>query len=290
MDSHKEVNVYCVFGLSECSRDSLEEVGGKNANLGEMINQGFPVPEGFAVSVKAYQKALEKIKGRVFNRLEGLAPDDLSTINESSRQIRELIKSIGMPEEIKAEIRQHYSELSKKHNVVDIPVAVRSSATAEDLSGASFAGQQDTYLWIRGMHDLTNAVIKCWASLFTSRAICYRIKQCFDHEKVMISVCVQRMINPKAAGVMFTINPVNGDRSKIMIGGSWGLGESVVSGSVNTGHLKTSNGPLIRIFHFLRIYLSFRPDRKRSGLNESRNPYWETVEALLVKFQVSLQV
>ncbi|NQT54738.1 MAG: phenylphosphate synthase subunit beta [Desulfobacteraceae bacterium] len=233
MDNHKEENPYCVLSLSECSRDSLEEVGGKNANLGEMINHGFAVPEGFAISVKAYQRVLEEIKDKVFKKLEGLTHDDIATVDESSSHIRELIKSTGMPEEISAEIRQRYSQLSKKYNMDDIPVAVRSSATAEDLPGASFAGQQDTYLWIRGMDNLIDSVIKCWASLFTSRAICYRIKQCFDHQKVMISVCVQRMINPKAAGVMFTINPVNGDRSKIMIGGSWGLGESVVSGTVN---------------------------------------------------------
>ena len=233
MENHKEENPYCVLSLSQCSKDSLEEVGGKNANLGEMLKQGFSVPDGFAISVKAYQRVLEKIEDKVFKKLEGLTHDDMPMVDESSRYIRELIKSTGIPEEINAEIRNRYLQLSEKHNMDDIPVAVRSSATAEDLPGASFAGQQDTYLWVRGVDNLMDAVIKCWASLFTSRAICYRIKQCFDQQKVLISVCVQRMINPKAAGVMFTINPVNGDRSKIMIGGSWGLGESVVSGTVN---------------------------------------------------------
>jgi len=156
----------------------------------------------------------------------------MTEVDASSHSIKELIKSVGMPEEIKDSIRQHYDELSQKYGVDDLPVAVRSSATAEDLPGASFAGQQDTYLWVRGADNLINAVINCWASLFTSRAICYRIKQCFEHEKVGISVGVQKMIHPKTAGVMFTINPLNGDRSKITIGGSWGLGEGVVSGSV----------------------------------------------------------
>jgi pyruvate,water dikinase len=208
-------------------------VGGKNANLGEMINQGFAVPDGFAISVKAYQRALEGIQDKVCDKLEALCSTDMAAVDEASNHIQGLIGSVKMPDDIKEEIQQHYSALSKACNMDDVPVAVRSSATAEDLPGASFAGQQDTYLWIRGMDNLVDAVIRCWASLFTSRAICYRIKQCFDHEQVLISVCVQRMINPKTAGVMFTINPVNGDRSKIMIGGSWGLGESVVSGSVN---------------------------------------------------------
>jgi pyruvate,water dikinase len=114
-----------------------------------------------------------------------------------------------------------------------IPVAVRSSATAEDLPTASFAGQQDTYLWITGAEQVIQNVRKCWASLFTPRAIAYRIKNNFEHEKVFISVGVQKMVNSKAAGVLFTLNPTDGDISKVIIEGSWGLGETVVSGSVN---------------------------------------------------------
>ncbi len=222
-----------VCRLCDCSKDSLEQVGGKNANLGEMINQGFSVPDGFAVTVMAYQKAMGGVIEDACSQLEGLCATEMTEVDASSHSIKELIKSVGMPEEIKDSIRQHYDELSQKYGVDDLPVAVRSSATAEDLPGASFAGQQDTYLWVRGADNLITAVINCWASLFTSRAICYRIKQCFEHEKVGISVGVQKMIHPKTAGVMFTINPLNGDRSKITIGGSWGLGESVVSGSVN---------------------------------------------------------
>ncbi len=222
-----------VCRLCDCSKDSLEQVGGKNANLGEMINQGFSVPDGFAVTVMAYQKAMGGVIEDACSQLEGLCATEMTEVDASSHSIKELIKSVGMPEEIKDTIRQHYDELSQKYGVDDLPVAVRSSATAEDLPGASFAGQQDTYLWVRGPDNLINAVVDCWASLFTSRAICYRIKQCFEHAKVGISVGVQKMIHPKTAGVMFTINPLNGDRSKITIGGNWGLGEGVVSGSVN---------------------------------------------------------
>lgn len=233
MVSHYKQGSKYVIPLCECTKDSLDKVGGKNANLGEMINQGFSVPDGFAVTVNAYEKALEGIKDKICKELEDLCSTDMDAVDHSCKHIRELIRSEGMPEDIKENICHYYLELSKQYHMDNFPVAVRSSATAEDLPGASFAGQQDTYLWVTGIDKLMNAIVDCWASLFTSRAVCYRIKQCFDHKKAMLSVCVQQMVNPKTAGVMFTINPLNGDRSKIMIGGSWGLGESVVSGSVN---------------------------------------------------------
>ncbi|MCK5420127.1 MAG: phosphoenolpyruvate synthase, partial [Desulfobacterales bacterium] len=138
-----------------------------------------------------------------------------------------------MPEAVGKAIKDGYSQLCEKCAVESIPVAVRSSATAEDLPTASFAGQQDTYLWIQGADQVITNVQNCWASLYTPRAIAYRIKNDFPHDKVLISVGVQKMVNSKAAGVMFTINPTNGDVSKVVIEGSWGLGETVVSGSVN---------------------------------------------------------
>jgi pyruvate,water dikinase len=138
-----------------------------------------------------------------------------------------------MPKKIQEAIRSNYQALSQVCEVPDIPVAVRSSATAEDLPGASFAGQQDTFLWVRGCEEVLDNIKSCMSSLFTSRAISYRIKMGFPHEKVLISVGVQKIVDAKAAGVMFTLNPVNGDPSKVIIEGSWGLGEPVVSGQVN---------------------------------------------------------
>jgi pyruvate,water dikinase len=138
-----------------------------------------------------------------------------------------------MPESASEAIKNGYLQLCEKCTVESVPVAVRSSATAEDLPTASFAGQQDTYLWIQGADQVITHVQKCWASLYTPRAIAYRIKNDFPHEKVLISVGIQKMVNSKAAGVMFTLNPTDGDISKVLIEGNWGLGETVVSGSVN---------------------------------------------------------
>jgi pyruvate,water dikinase len=144
-----------------------------------------------------------------------------------------MIKTAVIPADIQKAIGEGYSQLCEKCEVEALPVAVRSSATAEDLPTASFAGQQDTYLWITGAERVIESVRKCWASLYTPRAISYRVKNDFPHEKVLISVGVQKMVNSRAAGVLFTINPTDGDISKVVIEGSWGLGETVVSGSVN---------------------------------------------------------
>ena len=138
-----------------------------------------------------------------------------------------------MPKDIETAIRNAYDELNKRFNLKDTFVAVRSSATAEDLPDASFAGQQETYLNVKGADDLIDKVRKCWSSLFTPRAIFYRNEKGFPHEKVFISVGVQKMVNSRAAGVMFTINPVTGNRDEIVIEGNFGLGETVVSGAVN---------------------------------------------------------
>ena len=143
------------------------------------------------------------------------------------------METAAIPDDVQKAIGEGYSLLCKKCEVDALPVAVRSSATAEDLPTASFAGQQDTYLWIMGPNRAIESVRKCWASLYTPRAISYRVKNDFPHEKVLISVGIQKMVNSRAAGVMFTLNPTDGDISKVVIEGSWGLGETVVSGSVN---------------------------------------------------------
>jgi pyruvate,water dikinase len=157
----------------------------------------------------------------------------VDALNHTSERIKGLIESGSVSAEIQSAIREGYDVLCRRCDLGRLPVAVRSSATAEDLPTASFAGQQDTYLWVEGSDSVVKSVQKCWASLFTPRAIAYRIKNGFPHEKVLISVGVQKMVNSKAAGVMFTLNPTNGDPSKVLIEASWGLGETVVSGSVN---------------------------------------------------------
>jgi len=224
-----------ILNFKDVDKSSLPLVGGKNASLGEMIKTGIRVPSGFAVTTDSYLKFITEtgIRDKIFQVVSDLNVDDVDSLNKASAKVQELIISAPMSHEVHTSIEEGYFRLCKKCTVDIVPVAVRSSATAEDLPTASFAGQQDTYLWIEGADKVVNSVQKCWASLFTPRAISYRVKNEFPHDKVLISVGIQKMVNSKAAGVIFTLNPTDGDTSKIVIEGSWGLGETVVSGSVN---------------------------------------------------------
>ena len=224
-----------ILDFRKLNKSSLPLVGGKNANLGEMINAGIRVPPGFAVTTDSYSVFMEKagINDTIFSLLVDLDTDNIAALNQAAQKIQEMIRTAVIPADVQQSIGRGYSLLCEKCEVDALPVAVRSSATAEDLPTASFAGQQDTYLWIMNAERIIESVRKCWASLYTARAISYRVKNDFPHEKVLISVGIQKMVNSKAAGVLFTINPTDGDISKVVIEGSWGLGETVVSGSVN---------------------------------------------------------
>ncbi|HDI31181.1 MAG TPA: phosphoenolpyruvate synthase [Thermofilum sp.] len=234
MSSDKATKI--ILWFEELTKEDVPLVGGKNANLGEMLRAGIPVPPGFAVTAYAYKLFIEKtgIKDKIYQILKEKAPKGAKPEDymEASKEIRELIEKTPMPKEIEDEIVKAYRELSKRVGKEEEFVAVRSSATAEDLPGASFAGQQETFLNVKGEREVVERVQKCWSSLFTPRAIFYREQKGFQHEKVLISVAVQKMVNAKAAGVMFTIHPVTGDKGKIVIEGNWGLGEAVVSGAV----------------------------------------------------------
>jgi pyruvate,water dikinase len=212
-------------------------VGGKNASLGEMIHTGLQVPIGFAVTAFSYERFIEEtqISQKIYAILKESISDaaDPKQYEVASMRIRELIEKTPVPKDIAASIREAYKQLNKRFNFKDMFVAVRSSATAEDLPDASFAGQQETYLNVKGYADLIGKVVKCWSSLFTPRAIFYRAEKNFAHDNVFISVGVQKMVNSRAAGVMFTINPVTGNRNEIVIECTFGLGEAVVSGAVN---------------------------------------------------------
>jgi len=224
-----------ILDFEKLNKNSLPLVGGKNASLGEMINAGIRVPPGFAVTTDSYSVFMEKagINDTIFSLLADLDLDNIDALNQAAQKVQEMIRTAVIPDDVQKTIGEGYSLFCEKCEVDALPVAVRSSATAEDLPTASFAGQQDTYLWITGADRVIESVRKCWASLYTARAISYRVKNDFPHEKVLISVGVQKMVNSRAAGVMFTINPTDGDISKVVIEGSWGLGETVVSGSVN---------------------------------------------------------
>ena len=226
--------------FEELGKGDVALVGGKGANLGEMTNAGIPVPPGFCVTAEAYKYFVENVKledGKTLQEwiMDVIAQtnvDDSKQLQENTAKIRQKIIELPMLPEIAEEIERAYKELSQRFNKEAVYVAVRSSATAEDLPEASFAGQQETYLDVYGVDDVIDKVKKCWASLWTARATFYRAKQGFDHSKVYLSAVVQKMVNSETSGVMFTANPVTNDRNEIMINASWGLGEAVVSGSV----------------------------------------------------------
>lgn len=210
--------------------------GGKGANLGELVRAGLPIPPGFVITSGMYNKFLREsgIQGKIMDVLKRTNADNSSKLQRSSREIRELIRNTEMPAEIKEHILKNYRKLCNSEGEKEF-VAIRSSATAEDLPGASFAGQQDTFLNVTG-EDVVEKVKECWSSLYTPRAIFYREKKGFEHEKVSIAVVVQKMVNSEKAGVMFTVHPATGDENKIIIEAGWGLGEGVVSGTVTPDH------------------------------------------------------
>ncbi len=214
-------------------RSQKDLVGGKNASLGEMMVAELPVPPGFALTVDAYHQIwTEELVGQVNELLRTIDHDDMVANIATSKKIREVIEAVEVPEMVVEALGVAYGALCEHCGVEDVPVAVRSSATAEDLPDASFAGQQDTFLWIRGIDDIVTKVRECWSSLFTDRAIAYRYQMGYLHEAISMSVGIQKMVDPKASGVAFTLNPTNGDKSQVAIDASWGLGEAVVSGEV----------------------------------------------------------
>ena len=220
--------------FNEINKDDINLVGGKGANLGELTSMGLSVPPGFCVTATGYDKFIEysELDEVVKILIENLNVDDVDALTEVSKEIRNKINNGEFYPKLEEEILNAYKEFSDAINVKNPEVAVRSSATAEDLPDASFAGQQDTYLHIRGEEELLNHIRKCFASLWTSRAIYYREKQKFNHFNVSLSVVVQKMINSEKSGVMFTANPINSNTNEIMINASYGLGEAVVSGIV----------------------------------------------------------
>ena len=228
-------NAY-VLWFDELHRKDVNLVGGKSSSLGELTTStGVPVPYGYATTAHAYRSFMD-VTGqnkKIHELLQGLSDvEDSVELHEVCTKIRESIVSAEMPEDLATAIGDAYEELSKKVNEENPYVAVRSSATAEDLPDASFAGQQDTYLNVTGRDMVIRKVKECYASTFTDRAVYYRAKKNFDHENVALSAAVQMMADSKVAGVMFTVNIANGDDKSIMIEGSWGLGAYVVQGTV----------------------------------------------------------
>jgi pyruvate, water dikinase len=220
---------------------SVPEVGGKNASLGELLREleprGIAVPDGFAITANAFRLHLEraKLESTIYGLLDGLDVNRVADLTRVGRVIRERIRKAPLPEEIRSEVADAYQALSMSFGEEATDVAVRSSATAEDLPSASFAGQQETYLNVRGEERLLDAVRDCMASLFTDRAIVYRSERGFDHREVALSVGVQKMVRSDlaSAGVIFTLDTESGSRDVVIVTSAWGLGETVVQGRVN---------------------------------------------------------
>jgi len=225
-----------VIDFKDLEKKDIPLVGGKNANLGEMLRAGIPIPPGFAVTAYAFKRFITetRIAEKIYETIKETVTDinNPKQLEKASEKVRRLIESTSTPEEIQKAIINAYKKLGEKTGGSQVFVAVRSSATAEDLPDASFAGQQETYLNVKGTKNLLEKTVKCWSSLFTPRAIFYRTQKGFRHEDVLISVGVQKMVNSKTAGVTFTINPVTGKENEIVIEANWGLGETVVSGEV----------------------------------------------------------
>jgi pyruvate,water dikinase len=219
-----------ILWLEEIRKEDIISVGGKGASLGEMASIGLPVPKAFVVTAQAFRRFLVEtgLEKKIFASYDQLDVENNEALEKAAEGAKTMVLTAKMPAFIKDEIRKAYQKISPD----DLIVAVRSSATAEDLPDASFAGQQETYLNIKGEAALLEAVQKCWASLYGARAIYYRAKQGFDDHTVNIAVVVQQLIHSEKAGVMFTSHPITGEPLTI-IEGSWGLGEAVVSGSVS---------------------------------------------------------
>src|SRR5690625_2549934 len=220
-----------VLGFQEIEKTQLLQVGGKGLNLGVLSKiQGIQVPEGFCVTTVGYQKAIEKNETfqALLDQLTLLQVEDQVQIGELSSKIRQIIMEIEIPSDVAGAVA-HYLSLFGKNQAY----AVRSSATAEDLPHASFAGQHDTYLNIIGKEAIMQQISKCWASIFTDRTVIYRMQNCFDHSEVYLSVIIQRMVFAKVSGILFTADPITSNRKLLSIDASFGLGEALVSGLVS---------------------------------------------------------
>ncbi|MFB9253714.1 rifamycin-inactivating phosphotransferase [Sphaerisporangium melleum] len=232
-----------VLDLEEVGESQVAVVGGKAAHLGELSRiEGIRVPAGFCVTTAAFQRIMAEapsIADRL-DRLSGLNPDDREAIRTLSAEIRRTLEGVAIPDDVAAAITRALARFGE-----DAAYAVRSSATAEDMPTASFAGQQDTYLNVMGPAAVLGHVSRCWASLFTERAVTYRLRNGFDHRKVHMAVVVQRMVFPDAAGILFTADPVTGNRKVATVDASFGLGEALVSGLVNPDVYKVRDGEVV---------------------------------------------
>lgn len=226
-----------VRSLADLRRTDELAFGGKSSSLGDLMSGGIPVPPGFAVSTEAFDEFLEAdgLGDRVSARLAGLDPSDVAEVNRASEDVAQLMRTAELPAEVREAVEREYAAIGE----AEPPVAVRSSARGEDSADATFAGQQETYLWVRGAEGVGEALRDCWISLYSPPAITYRARMAADETPAM-GVTVQLMVDAAVSGVMFTCSPTTGDPSLVAINSSWGLGLGVVGGDVTPDEYSVS--------------------------------------------------
>jgi pyruvate,water dikinase len=237
----------CIKPFELLSRKDTPTAGGKGANLGDMVQAGLPVPPGFVICCPAFRAMMESngLDKKIYGMLNALNRQDINQVREIEAPIRALIESTEIDQGLQKEIVEHYRALGE-----NVPVAVRSSSSAEDLACASFAGQQETILNVVGEEALMQALKRCWSSLFTSQAIFYRHQSGFNDEHVSMAVVVQKMIGSEKSGVIFTVDPVTHNRYQMVIEGVWGLGEGIVSGAITPDHYKVDKETYEVMYNF----------------------------------------
>jgi pyruvate, water dikinase len=221
-----------VVRFADIGRDDVAVAGGKGASLGELLRAGIRVPDGFVVTTAAFRAAMGALADEIGRRVTALDPADAGRLATVTAEIRELVESAPPPPAVADAIIAGYEQLCAQVGQSDLPVAVRSSATSEDSAEASFAGLQDTYLWVTGGRSVLDHVRRCWASLYSVESVTYRLRRGIPETDLAMAVVVQQMVGSRSSGVMFTRSPQTGDRSVVAIDASWGLGSAVVSGDV----------------------------------------------------------
>jgi len=221
-----------VVRFADIGRDDVPVAGGKGASLGELLRAGIRVPDGFVVTTAAFREAMGALADEIGARVTALDPADAGRLATVTAEIRELVESAPPPPAVADAVVAGYERLCRQVGQSDLPVAVRSSATSEDSAEASFAGLQDTYLWVTGGPSVLDHVRRCWASLYTVESVTYRLRRGIPETDLAMAVVVQQMVGSRSSGVMFTRSPQTGDRSVVAIDASWGLGSAVVSGDV----------------------------------------------------------
>ncbi|HEX2103742.1 MAG TPA: PEP/pyruvate-binding domain-containing protein [Solirubrobacteraceae bacterium] len=254
--------------LADLRHADAARFGGKSASLGELMAAGIPVPPGFAVSTSAFEAFLEAgaLAGTIADAIAGVAPDDVEALQAASATIMRAMCAAPVPAGVRAEIADRYAQLASQSGEAEPAVAVRSSAIGEDSAEATFAGQQETYLWVRGADAVCDAVRDCWASLHSPPAMAYRARLAAIGQEPAMGVAVQLMVDAEVSGVMFTCNPVSGDPSIVAINASWGLGLGVVGGEVTPDEylLSKVTGEVVRETISAK-HIEYRPDPSGRG-------------------------